>query len=361
MARGYADATALALALALTLVLVASAARADELADSPVRAGYEPSARAFDFAARREWDSVYGIDPMLTYSAEVFAAPQLAQDVTSGGLLMLELDVALDKLIGSGWGAAYVAGFAIHGDSLTDELGDVFGASSITAPNDVRLFEAWLEQPIGAVTVRGGLLAADQEFVLADESSTLLAATFGITAQFSSNIIGPVYPVATPGISARLELEPFIARVALYDGTLDNEHGIPSGIGPDSLVIGEVGIGPVRVGAWHHSALGDAIYATGDLELEKYVGAFARAGYAPDGPLRTYIDAGVRFVPHGWRAEDVISIGLAFATTPEGAQTLAEATYECQLAWFTIQPDFQLVFMHDRTVGIMATRATVVF
>lgn len=347
--------------LALVLVLVTSAARADELADSPVRAGYEPSARLFDFAARRDWDSVHGIDPMLTYSAELFAAPQLDDHVASAGLAMLEVDVALDKLIGPGWGAAYAAGFAIHGDSLTDELGDVFGVSGNTAPRDVRLFEAWLEQPIGPVTVRGGLLAADQEFVLADHSSTLLSATFGITGQFSANIIGPVYPVATPGLSARLELEPLIARLALYDGTLDNEHGIPTGIGPDSLVIGEVGVGPLRAGAWHHTALGDAIYAVGDLQLEQYVGAFARAGYAPDGPIRTYLDAGVRFVPHRWRAEDVVSIGIAFATTPDGAQTLAEGTYECQVGWLTIQPDAQLVFMHDRTVGIMATRATVVF
>jgi hypothetical protein len=347
--------------LPFTLLLLTATANADELANSPARAGYEPTGRLFDFEARRRWDAELGIDPMLTYSAEMFVASQLDDRIISAGLLMAEIDVALDKLIGPGWGAAYAAGFAIHGSSPTAELMDVHGVSGNTAPSDVRLFEAWLEQPIGALTLRAGLLAADQELVLAEASSTLIAATFGITSQFSANAIGPVYPVATPGVSARVELEPVTARLAVYDGTQSNHHGIPSALGPAYLAIGELGVGALMVGGWHHDELGEGVYAIANHELDQHVSAFGRVGYSPDGPVAHYIDAGIRLTPGSWRPDDLVSVGIAFATTEQGAQTLVEATYELQIRWFTLQPDLQLLMLRDRTVGIIATRATVVF
>jgi hypothetical protein len=203
-------------------------AHADELANSPARAGYEPTGRLLDFEARRHLDVDHGVDPMLTYVFETFAAPQLDKRMVAAGLLMLELDLALDKLVGPGWGAAYAAGLAIHGNGLTDELEDVHGVSGNVAPEDVRLFEAWFEQPIGPFTLRAGILSADQEFLVADHSSTLLSATFGITSQFSANALGPVYPVGAPGASGRLEIASVTARLAVYDGTQSNNRGIPN-------------------------------------------------------------------------------------------------------------------------------------
>ncbi|HEY5945627.1 MAG TPA: carbohydrate porin [Kofleriaceae bacterium] len=350
-----------ALALSITLALSSSPAVADEFANSPTRSGYEPTGRLLDFEARRHWDVDNGVDPMLTYSLETFVAPQLDDRAVFAGLLMLEVDVALDKLIGPGWGAAYASGFAIHGHGLTDEVMDVHGISGNTAPEDVRLFEAWIEQPIGAFTLRGGLLSADQEFVLADHSTTLLSATFGMTSQFSANIIGPVYPVATPGASGRLELGSFTARLAIYDGTQANSHGIPNALGSSMLALGELAFGPLKLGAWHHDERGNGVYAIADAQLERFFGAFARVGYSPDSPVVHYIDAGVRITPGTWRPDDFISAGIAFATTDAGAQILVETAYECQLRWLTIQPDLQLLMMRDRTIGIIATRATVVF
>ncbi len=347
--------------LIVALAMIAPAAHADELANSPARAGYEPTSRLLDFEARRRWDARNGFDPMVTYVVEVFAAPQLRDRVVTAGLLMAEVDLALDKLIGPGWGAAYVAGFAIHGHSVTDELMDVHGTSGNTAPQDVRLFEAWLEQPVGAFTLRAGLLAADQELLLAEHSSTLIAATFGITSQYSANVVGPVYPVSAPGVSGRLELEPVTARLAVYDGTQSNAHGIPQDLGPAMLVVGEVGVTPFKVGGWHHDARGSGLYAIADAKLESDVGAFARVGYSPDAAVTHYIDAGVRITPGHVRPDDLVSVGLAFATTETGAQILVEGTYELQIGWLTIQPDLQLLMMRDRTVGILATRATIVF
>jgi hypothetical protein len=296
---------------------------------------------------------------MITYSVEMFAAPQLGDRVVTAGLLMAEIDVALDQLIAPGLGAAYIAGFAIHGSSLTDELMDVHGVSGNTAPEDVRLFEAWLEQPIGAFTVRGGLLSADQELMIADSSSTLLSATFGITAQFSANVVGPVYPNAAPGLSGRLETGPLTTRLAIYDGKQESSHGIPTDIGGSYVAIGELDFGEIAVGGWHRDERGNGGYVVADAQVAEGLGAFTRVGYSPDGPVAHYIDAGVRVTP--WRPDDFISVGVAFATTEQGQQTLVEATYELQVRWFTLQPDLQLLMLHDRTVGIMATRATIVF
>ena len=348
------------MAIALATSWVAPAF-ADELANSPVRSGYEPTGRLLDSEPRRHLDVDNGIDPMLTYSIETFGAPQLENRAVVAGLAMLELDVALDKLIGPGWGAAYAAGFAIHGKGLSDEVMDVHGISGNTASTDVRLFEAWVEQPVGAFTLRAGLLAADQEFILADRSSTLLSATFGITSQFSANILGPVYPVATPGASGRLELGDVTARLAVYDGTQSNSHGIPTDLGPSRLLLGEIRVGPIKVGGWNHDERGTGVYAIADAQVERYVGAFARAGYSPDAPVVHYLDAGVRITPGTWRPDDLISTAIAFATTETGAQILVEATYECQIKWLTLQPDLQLLMLRERSIGVIATRATIVF
>jgi hypothetical protein len=52
---------------------------------------------------------------------------------------------------------------------------------------------------------------------------------------------------------------------------------------------------------------------------------------------------------------------LAFAQVDEGDQILVETTYEAQIGWLTIQPALQLMMMREQTVGIAATRMTIVF
>jgi len=344
------------------VALLARAVRADEFATSPVRAGYAAAQERLLDSARRSAleDAGWRLDG--TYAFETFVAPQLDDRVVSAGLFMIESELDASKLVHRALGSAHVAAFAIHGKGLTEELRDVHGVSGNAAPPDVRLFEAWYEQPLGVVAVRAGLLAADQEFVLADRSSTLLSATFGITSQFSSNVLGPVYPIASPGVSGRLELDAVVVRAAIYDGTQRNERGIPTQLGPDHLLIGEVQLAELlELGAWRHDERGTAIYAIADGQLDRHVGAFARVGVSPGEAVSTYIDAGIRIGPGPLRPDDFLCAGLAFARTEQGAETLIEASYEAQIRWLTVQPDVQVVMMHDRTVAVFATRATVVF
>lgn len=344
----------------LATSLATSVARADEFASSPARPGYEPSAHVFDFDARTELDK-RGFTVGATYSLDVFAAPQLDKRFTAGGMFMVDLDIDLAHLAHPWLGAFHASTASTHGGSPTDEIGDVHGASGNTAPYGTRLFELWYEQPVGPVTVRGGILAVDQEFNYADPTTTLIGATFGITSQYSYNVGGPLYPVGTPGISARYDKDKVLLQLAVYDGTQASSHGIPAGIGPASLVLAEATWDrDIGIGAWHHSEKGDGVYGTFDHELDDFVEAFTRIGLSPKG-ITAYLDAGVRIGPGPLRPEDFFSVAMAFARVEDGDQILVEATYEAQIGWLTIQPAMQLMMLRERTIGILATRATVVF
>ena len=166
--------------VAIVVTLLASSARADEFATSPARPGYEATDQIFAFDRRTELDK-RGFKLEATYAFEAFAAPQLADRITAGGMLMVELDLDLSHLANEYLGALRISTASTHGTSPSEELADVHGASGNTAPPGTRLFEAWYEQPIGPVTIRGGILAVDQEFNYADPTTTLLGATFGIS------------------------------------------------------------------------------------------------------------------------------------------------------------------------------------
>jgi carbohydrate-selective porin OprB len=355
---------------ALAIVALANVARADVKEDpcacSPVKPGFFRRGNLTgDWNGERDTLKEDGVVPQLVYAGEVFVAPGLPQDLRAAGLLALTLDLELEKLVHEGLGQLHVSSFAIHGHGLSAELEDVYGVSGNVAPRDIRLFEAWIEQPIAKATIRAGLLAADQEFILAKHSTALLNATFGIISQLSYNLLGPVYPVATPGVSARLELDGFTARAAVYDGDQHNEHGVPTSLGPNSLAIGEVELGElVKVGAWHHSTRGNGYYAIVDHQLDRYLAAFGRFGVSPNQFVSGYIDAGIRIGPGPFREHDFMGLGVAYASTSDtklGEQTVFEATYQAQFGWLTIQPDVQLLLQHGRTASILATRATVVF
>jgi hypothetical protein len=333
----------------LALIGAPSAALADELGSTAARPDYLATEKLLMSAARKSLENK-GLTIDGTYTSDLFFTPQLDNRFHAGGLFTLELDVKK---------RFHLSAFGIHGDSPTAEIGDAFGVSGNTAPQDIRLFEAYHDQEIGPVTVRTGLIAADQELVIADRSSLLLAATFGITAQFSSNILGPVYPVAAPGISARVEKSPIGGRLAIYDGGLENRHGIPTSFGTDALAIGEIHFfQQLKLGAWHHTARGTAYYAVADSQLERDLGVFARVGHATSGRISTYIDAGLRMTPRRFRPQDLVGLGIAYARVEDGGQTMTELTYEIQYRWLSIQPTAQVMMLPDRTVLVLATRLT---
>lgn len=340
--------------LALPLLLLASrVAMADGIVVDPCACSpnkphfHRASALTGDWGGWRQRLLDHGIHLQATYAPEVFAAADY--DGVVAGLAQVGLDLEVGPLI-------HVTALGIHGHGLSQQLMDVYGVSNNAAESDVRLFEAWAEYGVGPATLRAGLLSADQEFILAEHSTVLMSGTFGVIALMAANTGGPVYPVAAPGASLRVEADGLALRAAVYDGEQQNSHGIPTGLG-EALAITEVRIAElVQLGAWHHTVHGNGYYAIVDHALDRQAGAFARFSIAPDQPVSLYVDTGVRFR----RKRDFASTGIAFSRTEQGSQTLVEGTYQFLVrGWLTIQPDAQIVLQRDHTAAVLATRAVI--
>lgn len=336
----------------------------DPCACSPNKPGFHRAdALTGDWGGVRKDLFEDGIKFTIAYAGEVFSAPELDEDrVVAAGLASLAVDVELEHLH-EGLGSLRVSAFGIHGKGLA--LRDIYGVSNNVATEDVRAFEAYYDQTIGPLGIRAGLLSADQEFLIADHSTVLLNATFGIVAVMPAAVGGPVYPQATPGVSARVETDHVTVRGAIYDGDRVENHGIPEELGEHALVIGEVESHGVKLGAWHHTQLGNGYYGIVSRDLARRLGAFTRVSVARDQMIPFYVDTGVRFGPGGiWkrRNKDFISVGMAFAQSDIGSQTAVELTYQALIRkWLTIQPDLQLALTRDGTAGVIATRAVIAF
>ena len=353
----------------LALLAISTPARADVPMDacscSPNKPGFHrASALTGDWNHLRYDMAEKGVRITPTYAGELFAAPGLSDDkVVTAGLFALNVDVDFATLVHDHLPALHLSGFGIHGHGLSERLMDVYGVSNNVAQPGVRMFEAYVEQPIGEhIGIRAGLIAADQEFVLADHSTVLLNATFGILAMVSYDIGNPVYPVATPGVSAHYEREDVTFRAALYDGDQHNEHGIPSRIGNEAFVIGEVDLlGTYKAGVWHHTALGNGYFGIVDKQLDGHVGAFARVSLAPHAQMPFYADTGIRIGPGPLRPRDFMSLGLACARTPVGTQTAVEASYQYLVkGWLTVQPDLQLLLTREHPSAVIGAVRVVV-
>lgn len=297
-----------------------------------------------------------GLEIEAAYAGEAFASSRA--ETSLGGLASLVLDLDLAPRVNEHLGTVHVAAFGIHGRGISEQLMDAFGVSGNAASPEVRLFEAWVEQPLGPFALRAGLLSAE-EFTVADHSTALLSATFGILGGLSYNIGNPVYPVATPGASARVVTDEVTLRAGVFDGDQRNEHGIPTAIGGSAFAIAEVEIpGTVKLGGWHHTDKGSALYLVLDRQLDDQLGAFARLGVAPSGASDVYVDAGIRVGL--LRSDDLLGLGLAFARTDTGPQTVVEASYQLVVTGrLTIQPDLQLLLLRDGTIGVIGTRAMI--
>jgi carbohydrate-selective porin OprB len=349
--------------------MIAGSARADLVEDPCACSANKPGffrrgTLTGDWGGLRDQWKADGVIVQATYAGEVFAAPGLHDQLVAAGLAVASLDLDFGLLFHDAGATAHVSGLAIHGDGLTAELMDVYGVSGNVAPEDVRLFEAWAEQPFGPVTVRAGLLSADQEFILAKHSTALLDATFGIISQLSFDVEKPVYPFAAPAVSARYETKKLTVRAAVFTQDAEDAHGIPTSLDSTPLAIGEIEWAQlVKLGGWHDGARGDGAYAIIDHGFARRLGAFARVSVSPDQAVTSYVDTGLRIGPGPWRKTDFVGIGLAFARTDDptrGSQTVFEATYQAQFGWLTVQPDFQVLTERPRTTAIFATRVTIV-
>jgi porin len=127
------------------------------------------------------------------------------------GLLNLGLAVDLQKL--SGWeGASFKNTWLwLYGNDVSKNfIGNAFTASTIAGAPAFRCYELWLQQNLfhDVVSLRGGLLPFDTEFMTSETANMFLNTAFGPMALITLNLPngGPQYPEATPGL--RMALQP---------------------------------------------------------------------------------------------------------------------------------------------------------
>jgi porin len=141
------------------------------------------------------------------------------------GRLETALDVDLEKAAGWTGAAFHVNAYQIHGRGLSaNYLGNnLLTASNIEASRATRLFDLWLQQKLfdGALSVRVGQLAADDEFVTSEYGATFVNGTFGWPGLLAADAAsgGPAYPLATPGIRvAVMPSDALTLSAAVFNG-----------------------------------------------------------------------------------------------------------------------------------------------
>lgn len=198
--------------LALLTELAPSAATAQAVDAAPPAGLWQRETLLGDWGGLRGALAEHGITLTLSETAETLG------NVTGGaktgaifeGRLTAALGIDLDKAVGWPGGSFYVDAYQIHGRGLsTNNLHNLLTVSSIEADRATRLHDLYLEQklPRDAASLRLGLLAADDEFIVSQYGSAFLNAMFGWPGLPSNDLLpaGPNYPFATPGMRIRLE------------------------------------------------------------------------------------------------------------------------------------------------------------
>jgi porin len=353
-----------------------------------------------DLGALRPGLAEQGILLTLAYTGEVLGNVSGGLDTGSEyqGLLDFMIDADLSKSLGWNGASARLNPMWIEGTGLTrDYVGEISKVSNIDARDEARVFEAWLQQEVleGAVSLRGGLMAADQEFALTATGALFLNSGFGALIAATANEPVPVYPLGALGVRLKVEPAPGLYLMgASYEGhpgqEYQNQSGMKVRLTDEEGTVTFIETGWVREGAYpgaikagfvYHSAAfiehdsgepedGHAVVyvlaeqllfreSPPDVECAEGLTAFVRVGGSePERSLVTVsVDAGLAYtglIPG--READVVGLGAVYSDISEDfADTQAdpsaydheltfEATYKIVISrWWSLQPDFQYV------------------
>lgn len=344
----------------------------------------------------------HGVTFALAFTGEVLSNVSGGLEKDTGADLLLDwvIDADFEKAFGWSGATARLNPMWLAGDGLADDIGDLTLVSNVTGRGGVRLFEAWLQQAFaGTVSVRAGLLAADQEFAIATSGLLYYNSVFGGPVFLTPNVHWPLYPVGALGARLRLEIaEGAYVQGAVYDGdpgTEDfNRSGLRARLADHEGVFAIVEAGwtsgeelptTLKAGWFHHTAdftdfaTGATVpgphggYVVAERRIRRGLDAFIRLGYSEeDRSVVTFgVDAGLNFsglLPG--RPDDVLGLGAIYArigrsfaaSQPDHPlwcnETVFEATYKIVIApWWSLQPDLQYIL---HTGGSTAIPNTVV-
>ena len=186
----------------------------------------------------------------LVYNGAAFA--NLGGGVRSGGTytsnLHGQLNVDTAALFGWPDSIAYFDGLWLQGGLPSSFIGDSQGVSSISAPNAVRLYEAWIQKNFleDHVSVLAGLYDLNSEFYRLQSAALFMNSSFGIGPEFAqSGVEGPsIFPATSVGVRIALKsAEGLLFRIAVLDGVPvdrpDGSHGLFK-TGDGALIVAEV-------------------------------------------------------------------------------------------------------------------------
>jgi porin len=312
------------------------------------------------------------------------------------GFARFGLDLDLMPLLQWEGGRIYADGLSYHGGQPSTELVGVFDTTFLStheAETSFRFYNLYLEQQWldGKLRVKGGQIAADDDFFVSEYANSLLNATFGFPGLGRVEQIGPYHPIAAPGIYAAVRPGAgWFARAGAYvadvgEDAFDN-HGFDWDFSNGGFYLGEFGIerelfgrpGRYCLGAVGTTASVDdfstpraaggkaAIYGVIDQALwtqvdgEPKLGSFVRFEYllAEDSDvMHWYVDGGLELrSPWSGRPDDALTFGFAYlrfgrdyvAERRSAGEDVSdyqgsfELVYRAQLApWLSAQPDIQ--------------------
>lgn len=331
-----------------------------------------------------------------TYTADV-AGPVSGGASQAGRFLdnlMIEGDLDLDKAVGWAGATAHVSLLNNAGGTPNDLVGTLQGINNIEVSRPrAKVYEAWLQQDIGRVSVRAGLYDLNSEFYTTDTAGLLIAPPFGIGSELAAT--GPNGPSIFPSTSLglRVRIAPTdttylqAAAINAMAGVIGDPGGVDTDFDEGALLAAEAGWtgrGKVAAGLWRYTTDQDDLVdvdAAGDPAPRTAAGAYllveqplrraqgevrAVAGFlrlgVSDGdttPFKGGAQAGLLMTQvFGGRPDSALSLGVAYGgLSDKFQQTLAagglsaassestiEVTYADQVApRLSLQPSLQYV------------------
>jgi porin len=319
-----------------------------------------------------------GVKASLVYNGAAFG--NVGGGVRTGWTYTSNLNVQLDIDAGAlfGWQdtLGYLDGLWLQGGLPSSFVGDAQGVSNISAPNSVKLYEAWIQKNFaaGQISLLAGLYDLNSEFYRLQSAGLFLNSSFGIGPEFAqSGLEGPsVFPDTAAGMRIALKpVEGVIVRTAVMNGVpVDRPNGSREVFknGDGALIVTELALldrpalktrppkhqfrigrqamlgeydTKVAVGGWYYTASFDDLSETqADGRPVKHRGSggfyaladqlLCRCSDRPDQKLTgflqvgigdnrvdrfgSYVGAGLTVVaPFAGRSMDELGLGLAYA------------------------------------------------
>ncbi len=309
------------------------------------------------------------------YTAEAFTwatGPGRPPPASYRGNVDFGLTLDLGKLGLWQNGTLYLLAQNGHGSDISARVGTDMAISNLEAPSFTQLSEAWFAQQIlDGLMLRSGKQDANRDFAAPRFPGNFIHSSFGAMP----TIPMPSFPAPGLGIAVLSTPASWLdVRAGMYEGVPAVEryatiqHGGFFSIGE---LIARHGLGSTNpdafqytVGGWYHSEAGAylqsyGVFAVADALLpvinkdkqNSSFGVFVRAGWSPPDQNAATLFVGGGLTYHPVRVTDTVGLGggqlRASKLAPAGGHTESylELFYKMRVThWWTVQPDFQLVF-----------------